>query len=175
MTTTRAAFYARVSGEQRAAAHTIESQIAALSERAKSDERVCPVPGARELGLCDGLGRRPRFSSAVSQRAGISFYCGHNVLQHLQAVHALQRLPVPGPEGRPQLFFTQRCERGLQAPKSRFSGLHLGQYFPQNLHVANVTGAPNTGRGFQQATIHAVPQDFLSRFDLPDQDLSLAG
>jgi DNA invertase Pin-like site-specific DNA recombinase len=33
----RAAFYARVSGEQQAAAHTIESQIAALSERAQSD------------------------------------------------------------------------------------------------------------------------------------------
>jgi site-specific DNA recombinase len=37
MTTIRAAFYARVSGEQQAAAHTIESQIAALSERASND------------------------------------------------------------------------------------------------------------------------------------------
>jgi hypothetical protein len=37
MTTIQAAFYARVSGEQQAAAHTIESQIAALSERAHSD------------------------------------------------------------------------------------------------------------------------------------------
>ena len=35
MTTIRAAFYARVSSEQQAAAHTIESQIAALSERAQ--------------------------------------------------------------------------------------------------------------------------------------------
>jgi DNA invertase Pin-like site-specific DNA recombinase len=33
----RAAFYARVSGEQQAAAHTIESQIAALNERAQND------------------------------------------------------------------------------------------------------------------------------------------
>jgi len=37
MTTIRAAFYARVSGEQQAVAHTIESQIAALSERAGND------------------------------------------------------------------------------------------------------------------------------------------
>ena len=37
MTTIRAAFYARVSGEQQAAAHTIESQIAALNERASND------------------------------------------------------------------------------------------------------------------------------------------
>jgi len=37
MNTIRAAFYARVSGEQQAAAHTIGSQIAALKERAHSD------------------------------------------------------------------------------------------------------------------------------------------
>jgi len=37
MTTIRAAFYARVSGEQQAAAHTIASQIAALTDRARSD------------------------------------------------------------------------------------------------------------------------------------------
>src|SRR5215472_10703007 len=42
MTTIRAAFYARVSGEQQAAAHTIESQIAALSERASSDGMSVP-------------------------------------------------------------------------------------------------------------------------------------
>ena len=33
MNSIRAAFYARVSSEQQATAHTIESQIAALSER----------------------------------------------------------------------------------------------------------------------------------------------
>ena len=33
----RAALYARVSSEQQAAAHTIESQIASLSERAQAD------------------------------------------------------------------------------------------------------------------------------------------
>jgi DNA invertase Pin-like site-specific DNA recombinase len=37
MNAIRAAFYARVSSEQQAAAHTIESQLAALSERAKAD------------------------------------------------------------------------------------------------------------------------------------------
>lgn len=34
---TRAALYARVSSEQQAAAHTIESQIAALTERAEKE------------------------------------------------------------------------------------------------------------------------------------------
>jgi len=43
MTTIRAAFYARVSGEQQAAAHTIESQIAALSERSDSDGMAVPL------------------------------------------------------------------------------------------------------------------------------------
>jgi len=47
MITIRAAFYARVSGEQQAAAHTIESQIAALSERASSDG--LPVPPERQF------------------------------------------------------------------------------------------------------------------------------
>jgi hypothetical protein len=47
MTTIRAAFYARVSGEQQAAAHTIESQIAALSERASNDGT--PVPTERRF------------------------------------------------------------------------------------------------------------------------------
>ena len=42
MTTIRAAFYARVSSEQQVTAHTIESQTAVLSERAKSDG--APVP-----------------------------------------------------------------------------------------------------------------------------------
>jgi site-specific DNA recombinase len=42
MTNIRAAFYARVSGEQQAAAHTIESQIAALNERAQDDGTSVP-------------------------------------------------------------------------------------------------------------------------------------
>ena len=47
MTTIRAAFYARVSSEQQATAHTIESQTAALSERAQSDGT--PVPSERQF------------------------------------------------------------------------------------------------------------------------------
>ena len=47
MTTIRAAFYARVSSEQQAATHTIESQTAALSERAQSDGT--PVPPERQF------------------------------------------------------------------------------------------------------------------------------
>jgi len=44
MNSIRAAFYARVSSEQQATAHTIESQLAALSERAQADGapvRIC--------------------------------------------------------------------------------------------------------------------------------------
>jgi len=37
MNSIQAAFYPRVSNEQQATAHTIESQITALSERAKAD------------------------------------------------------------------------------------------------------------------------------------------
>ncbi len=37
----QAAIYARVSSEQQAAAHTIESQLAALAERARIDGTPC--------------------------------------------------------------------------------------------------------------------------------------
>ena len=47
MITIQVAFYARVSGEQQAAAHTIESQIAALRERANNDGT--PVPPERQF------------------------------------------------------------------------------------------------------------------------------
>jgi len=43
----QAAFYARVSSEQQAAAHTIESQLAALTEHARSDGT--PVPAERQF------------------------------------------------------------------------------------------------------------------------------
>ena len=43
----QAAFYARVSSEQQAAAHTVESQLAALTERARSDGT--PVPAERRF------------------------------------------------------------------------------------------------------------------------------
>ena len=47
MNSIRAAFYARVSNEQQVASHTIESQIAALSERANADGS--PVPADRQF------------------------------------------------------------------------------------------------------------------------------
>src|SRR5215831_731448 len=47
MNSIRAAFYARVSSEQQATAHTIESQTTALSERARSDG--FPVPPERQF------------------------------------------------------------------------------------------------------------------------------
>jgi len=43
----QAAIYARVSSEQQAAAHTIESQLAVLSERAENDG--VPVPAERQF------------------------------------------------------------------------------------------------------------------------------
>ena len=43
MNSIRAAFYARVSSEQQATAHTIESQLAAFSERARADGSAVPV------------------------------------------------------------------------------------------------------------------------------------
>jgi site-specific DNA recombinase len=43
----RAALYARVSSEQQAAAHTIESQRAALTERAQADG--APIPAERQF------------------------------------------------------------------------------------------------------------------------------
>jgi site-specific DNA recombinase len=47
----RAALYARVSSEQQATAHTIEGQLAALSERAQTDG--APVPQEPQF-LADG-------------------------------------------------------------------------------------------------------------------------
>jgi site-specific DNA recombinase len=47
MNSIRAAFYARVSSEQQATAHTIESQITALSVRAQTDG--FPVPPERQF------------------------------------------------------------------------------------------------------------------------------
>ena len=47
MNSIRAAFYARVSSEQQAVAHTIDSQLAALSERAQADGS--PVPAERQF------------------------------------------------------------------------------------------------------------------------------
>lgn len=47
MNSIRAAFYARVSSEQQAVAHTIDSQLAALSERAQADG--LPVPADRRF------------------------------------------------------------------------------------------------------------------------------
>ncbi len=52
MTTIRAALYARVSSEQQAAAHTIESQRFALTERARNDGT--PVPPERQF-VDDGI------------------------------------------------------------------------------------------------------------------------
>ena len=43
----RTALYARVSSEQQASAHTIESQLAALSERAQADG--VPIPPERQF------------------------------------------------------------------------------------------------------------------------------
>ena len=83
MTTIRAAFYARVSGEQQAAAHTIESQIAALSERASSDGT--PVPTERRF-VDDG------YSGATLIRPAL------DRLRDLVSVGAIDRIYVHSPD-----------------------------------------------------------------------------
>jgi site-specific DNA recombinase len=83
MTTIRAAFYARVSGEQQAAAHTIESQIAALSERAISDGM--PVPPERQF-VDDG------YSGATLIRPAL------DRLRDLVNVGAIDRIYVHSPD-----------------------------------------------------------------------------
>jgi len=83
MTTIRAAFYARVSGEQQAAAHTIESQIAALSERASNDGT--PVPTERRF-VDDG------YSGATLIRPAL------DRLRDLVSVGAIDRIYVHSPD-----------------------------------------------------------------------------
>ena len=83
MTTIRAAFYARVSGEQQAAAHTIESQIAALRERARNDGT--PVPPERQF-VDDG------YSGATLVRPALER------LRDLATVGAVYRIYVHSPD-----------------------------------------------------------------------------
>src|SRR5713226_7925461 len=83
MTTIRAAFYARVSGEQQASAHTIESQIAALSERASNDGT--PLPRERQF-VDDG------YSGATLIRPAL------DRLRDLVSVGALDRIYVHSPD-----------------------------------------------------------------------------
>ena len=83
MTTVRAAFYARVSSEQQAAAHTIESQISALTERARSDGT--PVPLERQF-VDDGN------SGATLVRPAL------DRLRDLASVGAIDRLYVHSPD-----------------------------------------------------------------------------
>ena len=83
MTTTRAAFYARVSSEQQATAHTIESQISALNERARSDGT--PVPPERQF-VDDGI------SGATLVRPAL------DRLRDLAAVGAIDRIYVHSPD-----------------------------------------------------------------------------
>jgi len=79
----RAALYARVSSEQQATAHTIESQIAALSERAQADG--APVPQVRQF-LDDG------YSGATLIRPGM------DRLRDLTAVGGIDRIYVHSPD-----------------------------------------------------------------------------
>ena len=83
MTTIRAAFYARVSSEQQATAHTIESQISALNERARSDGT--PVPPERQF-VDDGI------SGATLVRPAL------DRLRDLAAVGAIDRIYVHSPD-----------------------------------------------------------------------------
>jgi len=83
MTTIRTAFYARVSSEQQAAAHTIESQTAALSERAQSDGT--PVPPERQF-VDDGCSGATLIRPALDR------------LRDLATVGAIDRIYVHSPD-----------------------------------------------------------------------------
>jgi site-specific DNA recombinase len=83
MNSIRAAFYARVSSEQQATAHTIQSQVIALSERGGSDG--CLVPPERQF-LDDG------YSGATLVRPGL------DRLRDLAAVGGLDRIYVHSPD-----------------------------------------------------------------------------
>jgi len=83
MNVIRSAFYARVSSEQQAAAHTIESQLAALSERAQTDGT--PVPPARQF-VDDG------YSGSTLVRPAL------DRLRDLAAVGAIDRIYVHSPD-----------------------------------------------------------------------------
>jgi site-specific DNA recombinase len=83
MTTIRAAFYARVSSEQQAATHTIESQTAALSERAQSDGT--PVPPERQF-VDDGYSRATLIRPALDR------------LRDLATVGVIDRIYVHSPD-----------------------------------------------------------------------------
>ena len=83
MTTVRAAFYARVSSEQQAAAHTIENQISALSERARSDGAT--IPPERQF-VDNGI------SGATLARPAL------DRLRDLAAVGAIDRIYVHSPD-----------------------------------------------------------------------------
>jgi len=83
MTIIRAAFYARVSSEQQAVAHTITSQIAALSERAHTDGT--PVPPERQF-VDDG------YSGATLIRPAL------DRLRDLATVGAIDRIYVHSPD-----------------------------------------------------------------------------
>ena len=83
MNTIRSAFYARVSSEQQAVAHTIESQLAALSERARTDGT--PAPPARQF-VDDG------YSGSTLVRPAL------DRLRDLAAVGAVDRVYVHSPD-----------------------------------------------------------------------------
>jgi site-specific DNA recombinase len=84
MNSIRAAIYAPVSSEQQAAAHTIESQLAALSERAQADG--LPVPQERQF-LDNG------HSGATLVRPAM------DCLRDLAAVGGVDRIYFHSPDG----------------------------------------------------------------------------
>jgi site-specific DNA recombinase len=83
MNSIRAAIYARVSSEQQAAAHTIESQLSALSERAQADG----LPVTQELQFQDD-----GYSGATLVRPAM------DRLRDLVAVGGIDRIYVHSPD-----------------------------------------------------------------------------
>jgi site-specific DNA recombinase len=117
MTTIRAAFYARVSSEQQAAAHTIESQTSALSERARSDGT--PVPPERQF-VDDGI------SGATLARPAL------DRLRNLAAVGTINRIYVHSPDPEDDLLLQMQgiiaeCERAKFMERIRRGKRHAAQ------------------------------------------------
>jgi site-specific DNA recombinase len=83
MNLTQVALYARVSSEQQAVAHTVESQLAALTERAQSDGT--PIPAERQF-IDDG------YSGASLARPAL------DRLRDLAATGAVTRIYVHSPD-----------------------------------------------------------------------------
>ena len=136
MTTIRAAFYARVSSEQQATAHTIESQTAALSERAQNDGT--PVPPDRQFvddGYSGATLIRPELSVrgvVVCDRLQVARDRTGQRVQFFKVVLVIaDRLQVPDDRAGLRVDHLQIVVVIVDDLQSRDDGVSQGFTFPQ--------------------------------------------